>query len=548
MTLRLSRLCNNRCQLALFFSLTFAYAFAQITTQSLATGLARPTCIAFPAGDSRLFVTEQYSGSRGRVRILKNGSILSTPFLTVEDMGLGTEQGLIGLVFHPSYASNGYFYVCYADPQLNVHIVRYTVSENPDVANPNSAYPILTIARPRENHNGGTMHFGSDGFMYFGMGDSGGGYDPDNAAQNKDLLLGKILRIDVDHDDFPLDTSKNYAIPSTNPFVGVDGADEVYQYGLRNPWKHRFDSRANNGFDGQFIADVGQDSREEISYIDPSQKGRNLGWRLYEGTLETGLGGGTGPFHDPVFDYSHENGCSISGGVLYRGVRLGPQYYGRYFFSDYCGGFLWSVGMFFDPVTGEGVFNGFQDHNVNLQFGVTSMDEDQDGEIVYVRVGGAMRRIVSTSPRYGAFGTIEFQDLESGAVKPNWAIIELRNHGSSNNLYSFPIGLDGTGKFRVPTTNANIDLSVKRSHWLRKTVNVNTTAADANNVVFSLINGDVAEDNEINLVDFGMLSASFGSVPGDTEWNSNADLNGDLEVNLFDFGIVSANFGLSGDP
>src|SRR5262245_36732420 len=254
-----------------------------LTTEMVASGLSSPVFVTSPPGDcSRLFVVEQ----TGAIRIVKNGSLLATPFLDINTLVLfGGEQGLLGMAFHPSYAANGFFYVNYTrKPDGATVVARYSVSANPDVADRGSVLPLLVIAQPFDNHNGGMLAFGpNDGFLYIGMGDGGSGGDPFNNAQNPDVLLGKMLRIDVDHASPPL----AYAIPPSNPFAGAAaGADEIWSVGLRNPWRFTFD-RANGDM---YIGDVGQNSVEEIDFEPAGSPGAlNYGWRCMEGTSCTGL-------------------------------------------------------------------------------------------------------------------------------------------------------------------------------------------------------------------------------------------------------------------
>jgi len=255
-----------------------------LTATRVANNLQRPVFVTAPTNDSqRLFVVEQHTG-RIRVLDLTNLDIRSTPFLTVPDVSTGYEQGLLGLAFHPDYGSNGYLYVDYTDAGGTTRVVRYQVSADPNVADPNTALPILAIDQPQSNHNGGWIGFGPDGYLYIASGDGGAGNDqgpghtePDGNGQDiTDNWLGKLLRIDVDGDAFPGDPMRNYAIPPTNPFVGIDGDDEIWAYGLRNPWRCSFDRLTGD----LYIGDVGQNAREEINVYPASEPGgANFGCR-----------------------------------------------------------------------------------------------------------------------------------------------------------------------------------------------------------------------------------------------------------------------------
>ena len=381
------------------------------STVRVATGLNRPVFLTAPPGDrDRVFVVEEHTGEI-LIIDLTDGSINATPFLTVTGLSTGDEQGLLGLAFHPDYAVNGYFYVYFTDPSSNV--VRYQVSGDPDVADASSETPVLSFSQPAANHNAGWIGFGPDGHLYIASGDGGGSDDNDaghtpgtgNAQDITNNLLGKILRIDVDGDGFPADPNRNYAIPADNPFVGVTGDDEIWAYGLRNPWRMSFD-RATGDL---YIADVGQTRCEELD-VQPSSSGggENYGWRLREGVIATPTGNVGGPpppgSIDPIFDYPHPNtagsepcsdpgagfeGRSITGGTVYRGPI--PELQGRYFFADYVTADLWSLRFDgSDPSLFDGTnYTDLTDHSGDPRFipdvgtiaSVSSFGEDDAGNL-----------------------------------------------------------------------------------------------------------------------------------------------------------------------
>jgi glucose/arabinose dehydrogenase len=308
-----------------------------LRTQLVVSGLERPVFVTAPAGDARLFIVEQ----RGRILVLRDGELLPTPFLDIDplvpDVGGADERGLLGLAFHPDYAANGFFYVNYIDLQNRTVVARYQVdADDPDVADPTSATILLVIPQPFANHNGGMMAFGpEDGYLYIGMGDGGSAGDPLNNAQNLGVLLGKMLRIDVD-------SGEPYAIPPDNPFVDDPQArDEIWAYGLRNPWRWSFDRLTGD----LYIADVGQNAWEEIDYQPAgSPGGENYGWRLMEGThcYEPPADCDDDSLTPPIFEYGHTGGaCSVTGGYVYRGEAI-PGLQGTYFFADWCNGKIWS--------------------------------------------------------------------------------------------------------------------------------------------------------------------------------------------------------------
>ncbi|MDD5556651.1 MAG: PQQ-dependent sugar dehydrogenase [bacterium] len=368
-----------------------------LSTVRVTGGLVRPLYVTHAPGDpGRIFIVEQRDGVTGRVRILDlgTGALLPAPFLSISPVSTGGEQGLLGLAFHPDYADNGFFYVNYTDAGGTKVIARYTVSGDPDIADAASAQTVLTIPQPYENHNGGWMGFGPDGYLYITSGDGGSGGDPHNYAQDLDSLLGKMLRIDVDGDDFPGDPGRNYRIPPDNPFADGPGLDEIWAYGLRNPWRASFDRETGDLWTG----DVGQDEREEIDFQPgASAGGENYGWRCYEGSIPYDTGGCPPPAEMvfPVHDYSHAGGnCSVTGGSVYRGSAM-PWLAGTYFFADFCTARIWSfrfdganVTEFADRTADLAPGGGFA---INL---VSSFGEDADGELYICDLGGEVFRIV----------------------------------------------------------------------------------------------------------------------------------------------------------
>jgi glucose/arabinose dehydrogenase len=355
--------------------------------EPVVSGLTRPVA-ARHAGDGsgRLFIVEQ----AGRILIFDGNTVSNTPFLDIRQLvdSSGNEQGLLGLDFHPDYASNGYFFVNYTrdppgtGPDETV-IARYTVSPiDPQSADPTSATEILLIDQDASNHNGGDLHFGPDGYLYFGLGDGGGAGDPNNRAQDLQTLLGKLLRIDVDS-QFP------YAVPPDNPFVGISGRDEIWAYGLRNPWRWSFD-RQNGDL---MIGDVGQNTWEEVDWQPAaSSGGQNYGWDCFEGSsVYTGVNSGSvcpGPTVTPILEYSHGEGdCSITGGYVYRGSRIvGLQ--GYYLYGDYCTGRIWLASP-----DNQGGWSATLWQQTG--FRITSFGEDEQGEIYLVERGGTIYRFAS---------------------------------------------------------------------------------------------------------------------------------------------------------
>lgn len=346
----------------------------ELQAQVVASGLASPVHLSSPPGDARLFVVEQ----AGRVRIIKNGQLLATPFLDLSTrVSSGGERGLLSIAFHPQFASNGHFYVNYTDGSGDTRIERYRVSANPDIADAGSAKLILSVDQPFSNHNGGHILFGQDGMLYVAMGDGGSGGDPLGHAQNLNTLHGALLRIDVDNGD-------PYGIPVDNPFVGNPNARaEIWAYGLRNPWRVAFDRQAGL----LYIADVGQAQWEEVNAAAATASGRNYGWNVMEGPQCFNAGAcNTAGLTPPVLAYDHSEGCSIIGGYVYRGSAQ-PAIAGHYFYSDFCSGFLRSF------VYANGAAIDERQWTVGDLGRVLSFGEDAAGELYVLSQNGNVYRL-----------------------------------------------------------------------------------------------------------------------------------------------------------
>jgi hypothetical protein len=383
------------------------------------TGLASPVLVTNAGdGSNRLFIVEQ----GGIIKVLQPESGTPTAFLDITSIVLsGGERGLLGLAFHPEYEDNGRFFVFYTrQTDGALRIAEYSVSAgNPNVAD-TTEIPIITIPHPgATNHNGGMIEFGPDGFLYIATGDGGSANDPPNNGQNINALLGKILRIDIDTPNGPIP----YSSPSSNPFFGpTAGADEIFAFGLRNPWRFSFD----RGTGQLLLGDVGQGAREEIDVI---TLGGNYGWRIMEGSIcNPAFGGGmcTPPSGHipPISEYSHAGGrCSVTGGYAYRGVQSSLPT-GAYVFADYCTGeiFLRQNGLNTSPVL------------LDTSMNISSFGEDESGEIYVVGHGGSVQRIVNPTapPRY-----------KIGLFRPSGNFFYLRN----SNTPGFP---DITAPFGAP--------------------------------------------------------------------------------------------------
>lgn len=354
------------------------------------TGLSSPTAmIQDPTLTNVQYVVQQ----GGTIRVVQNGALVGTNFIDISSRVLFSgERGLLGLAFPSNYSTTGFFYVDYVNTSGNTQISRFSRStSNPLTADPNSELKLLTISQPFDNHKGGCVRFGPDGMLYIGMGDGGSGNDPNNNAQNPNSLLGKILRIDPTSDDFPADPNKNYHIPANNPFldgVPISAAGEIWDFGVRNPWKYSFDTPALGGTGALIIADVGQGAWEEVDYEAPNTGGKNYGWRVREGAHSI-LGGTPAftPLVDPIFEYSHSTNpsLSITGGYIYRGSDLGAGFLNRYFFADYVSGQTWS--FLLTQAGGSATSSNLIEHTAeigNIGF-ISSIDQDAAGEQYIVR-------------------------------------------------------------------------------------------------------------------------------------------------------------------
>ena len=304
--------------------------------QPVASELRQPLHVTHAGdGSNRLFVVEK----EGRIRVIADGELRPEPFLDITDVvgSDGSEQGLFAVAFHPEYRTNGRFFVHYTDKRGDTVIARYEVSSDPNTTDPASAVTLLTADQPYANHNGGQIAFGPDGYLYIGLGDGGSGGDPHDNGQSRNTLLGKILRIDVNQEG-----EQPYGIPADNPIVADAGArPEIWALGLRNPWRFSFDRTTGD----LFIADVGQGAFEEV-HVERAGTGggKNYGWNIMEGSscFEPRRGCEQQGLELPIAEYDHSQGCSITGGMRYRGTGV-PAFGSTYFYGDFCSGRIWGL-------------------------------------------------------------------------------------------------------------------------------------------------------------------------------------------------------------
>jgi glucose/arabinose dehydrogenase len=369
-----------------------ANATAQLRTRVYATGFNSPVAVVQDPTDRNVqFVVQQ----NGHIRVVRGGNVLASDFLDLSaSVVSGGEQGLLGLAFAPDYATSGRFFVNFTNPQGNTVVARFRRSADPAIADRTTRFDLrwnepsgaAFIFQPYPNHNGGNLVFGPDGYLYVGLGDGGAGDDPQHRAQNPSVLLGKMLRVDVNVAD--TDTV-GYRVPPDNPFVknGPAGTrPEIWAFGLRNPWRYSFDEPARGGTGALVIGDVGQSNREEVDYEPRARGGRNYGWRNFEGTRTnvTTLPLAFEPPTAPIYDYDRTLGVSVTGGYVYRGTALGAAYQGRYFFADYSGR-VWSIALTIDS-SGEARASNLMEHTAELggasQLGtISTFGINTDGEL-----------------------------------------------------------------------------------------------------------------------------------------------------------------------
>jgi glucose/arabinose dehydrogenase len=346
-----------------------------------------PLFVTAPEGDPRLFVVER----GGEVKLLVDDRVVGT-YLDAGSLlpsSPGNEQGLLGLAFHPDFSDNGQLYLSYTDTAGRLVVSEVDVDPEADSVSISNRNTVIRIDQFAANHNGGMVLFGPDRYLYLGVGDGGGSGDPQGNGQNINTLLGAILRVNVDADGFPGDSLRNYSVPSDNPFVGRSGADEIWVYGLRNPWRFWIDEPTGR----LYIADVGQNAREEVTILEPGSEGANLGWNRLEGTRCYPSGGTcqTAGTVLPQVEYDRGVGQSVTGGMVYRGSRI-PALRGTYFYGDFVSGWVRSFrydGSVRDHYDWRGQFST----SLVSSFGVDGL-----GEMYVVSLSGSVWRIISDSP------------------------------------------------------------------------------------------------------------------------------------------------------
>ena len=406
----------KRLALALLLTIYAWPAQAQLRTELVVTGLNDPVAyVADPLNAGVFYAVEQ----GGLVRVVQNGAMLPTPFLDLRGViSAGGERGLLGFAFPPN-PSSGRVFVNFTNTSGHTVVARFTRSAgNSLVANPASRFDLRWpdgnrfITQPFANHNGGHLAFGSDGYLYVGLGDGGSGNDPQNNAQNPNTLLGKMLRIDVSVGDAD---PTGYRIPPDNPFLDgnpISALGEIWSFGLRNPWRYTFDDVSMGGTGAMFLGDVGQNAREEVNFEPALAGGRNYGWRIREGSIATPGVPATNPAFtpliDPLFDYPRSTGTTVSGGYVYRGRALGAAYVGRYFFADFGSGRVFSVGW--QPSGSGATVTSVVEHTSELGSlgAISSFAVDLSGELyLLLYSSGQVVKIAANTPAPAAPGNLQ---------------------------------------------------------------------------------------------------------------------------------------------
>jgi glucose/arabinose dehydrogenase len=433
---------------------------AQLRSETVVTGLSAPVAFVQDPGDASVQYVVQQGGV---IRVVRAGVLQTTPFLNLSTaIASGGERGLLGMALPADSVAGGRFFVYFTNPAGDIVVARFrkSASANPLTADPASRFDLRwstgenVIRHPTNaNHNGGTIAFGPDGYLYIGVGDGGSGNDPPNNAQNMNVLLGKMLRIDV---SVPDTHPTGIAIPTGNPFPG-NSRPEIWDIGLRNPFKWSFDDPARGGTGALIIGDVGQNAFEEIDYEPAGRGGNNYGWRNREGAHDnvTSLPPALTPLVDPIFEYGRTVGTTVTGGYVYRGTALGSSMRGRYFFADFSFSKIWSLALTVNPMTGLATASDFRDHTAQLTPGnVSSFGTDAAGELYFVEYGGTIKRIASAAPVSVPLMSIDSPLNNAVLTQPfaigGWAINSVATGSagiSTIHVWAYPLSTGGNPIF-----------------------------------------------------------------------------------------------------
>ena len=520
-----------------------ASAFAQLKADVVASGLSSPVgFIPDPAIPGVSYILQQ----GGVVLVLRDGQLLPTPFINLAGaIACCGERGLLGMAFPPNAATTGRVFFNFTNPDGDTVVARFTrAASNPLVAVPSSRFDFRwstgerVIRQPFSNHNGGHLAFGGDGYLYIGLGDGGDGNDPQNNAQNPGVLLGKMLRVNVNVGD---GDPNGFSIPSDNPFldgIPIAARPEIWSFGWRNPWRYSFDNVGAGATGALVVGDVGQGAREEVDYEPSGAGGRNYGWRLREGTIATpDIPATTAaylPLTNPIYDYPRTQGQAVTGGYVYRGSALPAAYRGRYFFADFIRSRVWSMGLSINPTTGEAVPIDLVEHTTELGGetalgGISSFGRDLQGELYLATFAGRILRIASATvpgaPRdLQAVVTDRNTQLNwappaAGSV-PSQYVLEVGTVPGSSNLGSALVGGTVTSVF-VPGVPVG-------TYYVRvRGVGTSGQSPPSNEIVVVVSGGCTAAPP----APFGLVSSLSGSIVG-MAWSLGATANGPTQFQI----------------
>lgn len=493
-------------------------------------------------------------GRYGKIKTLRNFEYLpledSFAILPPAMLATGGERAVNSLTFSPNYENDGLVYIsyCRAGDGANVIAEYQRSASNPYQIDLNTARTIIIIPNFLTFHYGGGAKFGPDGYLWIFKGDG----DNNASTQDPNFLNGKILRIDPSVDEFPFDPEKNYSIPADNPFIDGDpvaGPPEAIHYGFRNPWRWCWDDPKRGGSGALLIGDVGADSWEEINFIPPNTMGLNFGWPHFEGNLPFAehVPLAFEPAVDPIAQFAHPDFRAIVGGPIYRGLGLGIEMYGRYFFADVISQRVYSAAITFGDYAESATISDIVDHSPELlaysnPLGqIWSMDVDSSGELLIV---GANRvyKVISDSviPAHSVLVGVEFSDLATVSARPAYVTVTVSKLGFTRTFQASP---NAVGEFKIPLTTGKQTVTVKCGTFLSEKASIDTSGNYSAKIDFRLVNGDANGDDAIDIGDYAVISGVYGSVVGDGNYIRNADLDGNGEVDIADYAIVSSNYG-----
>lgn len=524
-------------------------AFAQFQPVLLASGLSEPIdLVRDPQQSNRFLILESRLAGAAQVRVLNGSTLLQQPFAVTGAVGPGLTRGGRGIALHPQFSTNGYVFVSYVDSENRLVVDRFQRSAtDPNVSDPANFRRVIRIQLATGLNSGGAMRFGADGMLCLAVGDGSGNGDPANTAQSLTRLTGKILRLDINRDDFPNDTNANYGAPLDNPFVGAPGFDEIWSYGWRFPDSLNEDPLVKGGFGGWITPENGS-TRQELNWEPVGAAGLNYGWRAFDGTLDTGLGGLNGSAVTPLWEPPGTPGAPWTSAGIYRGLQLGPGAWGRLLWTRTNSNIIQATPIERDVLTRE-IGAGPTFPLAVIPTGqITRLIQGNFGEIfAFNQSSGEVFALTGQEPYFQVTGTIDLGEV-SPIGEPGSIDVFLRRAGSLEvvDRYRIPV-VAGQARFSIPVPIGKWNLTCAWETWLRRSFEVNSNGGPFQ-VDFSLANGDIDADQEVGPSDFALLIGAFGTIPGDPNFLRRADLDRDDEVGPSDFSILAVNFTQVADP